>query len=310
MQYSVDIILPTYKPTSELFDIIERLESQTYPINKIIIMNTEEKYFERLFHGARFLERFRNIEVHHLSAREFDHAGTRRNAVKYSKADVFVCMTHDAVPADEKVIEELIHALMREEDIAVAYARQLARPDCREIEQFTRKFNYPDVSCIKSAQDIERLGIKTFFCSNVCAAYNRRIYDALGGFEKRAIFNEDMIYAGHAVKAGKKIAYAANAAVIHSHNFTCMQQFRRNFDLGVSQSDHPEVFAKISSESEGSRLVGDTIRHLWTTKHKKLIPYLFVSSAFKLAGYRFGKAYRRLPMNMVRWCSSNKNYWK
>ena len=310
MQYSVDIILPTYKPTSELFDIIERLESQTYPINKIIIMNTEEKYFERLLHGARFLERFRNIEVHHLSAREFDHAGTRRKAVKYSNADIFVCMTHDAVPANEQVIEALVKALMKEEDIAVAYARQLARPDCREIEQFTRKFNYPDTSCIKSAQDIEQLGIKTFFCSNVCAAYDRRIYNALGGFEKRAIFNEDMIYAGHAVKAGKKIAYAADAAVIHSHNFTCMQQFRRNFDLGVSQSDHPEVFARISSESEGSRLVGDTIRHLWTSKKKKLIPYLFVSSAFKLAGYRFGKAYQHLPRNMVRWCSSNKNYWK
>lgn len=310
MQYSVDIILPTYKPTSELFDIIERLESQTYPIHKIIIMNTEEKYFEQLFHGARFLERFHNIEVHHLSAREFDHAGTRRKAVKYSRADVFVCMTQDAVPADEKVIEELIHALMKEENIAVAYARQLARPDCRAIEQFTRNFNYPDTSCIKSKQDIGRLGIKTFFCSNVCAAYNRGIYDALGGFEKRAIFNEDMIYAGHAVKVGRKIAYAADAAVIHSHNFTCMQQFRRNFDLGVSQSDHPEVFAKISSESEGSKLVSDTIRHLWTTKKKKLIPYLFVSSAFKLAGYRLGKAYRCLPAKVVRWCSSNKNYWK
>lgn len=310
MQYSVDIILPTYKPTRELFDIIERLESQTYPINKIIIMNTEEKYFERLFHGVRFLERFRNIEVHHLSAREFDHAGTRRKAVKYSTADVFVCMTQDAVPADKSLIQKLVDALMKEEDIAAAYARQLARPDCRAIEQFTRKFNYPDESCIKSTADVQKLGIKTFFCSNVCSAYNRKIYDALGGFEKRAIFNEDMIYAGHAVKAGKKIAYAAEAEVVHSHNFTCMQQFRRNFDLGVSQSDHPEVFAGISSESEGSKLVSDTIRHLWTTKKKRLIPYLFVSSGFKLIGYRLGKAYRRLPAKAVRWCSSSKNYWK
>ena len=310
MQYSVDIILPTYKPTRELFDIIERLESQTYPINKIIIMNTEEKYFERLFHGAKFLERFRNIEVHHLSAREFDHAGTRRKAVKYSTADVFVCMTQDAVPADKSLIQKLVDALMKEEDIAAAYARQLARPDCRAIEQFTRKFNYPDESCVKSTSDIQKLGIKTFFCSNVCSAYNRKIYDALGGFEKRAIFNEDMIYAGHAVKAGKKIAYVAEAEVVHSHNFTCMQQFRRNFDLGVSQSDHPEVFAGISSESEGSKLVGDTIRHLWMTKKKRLIPYLFVSSGFKLIGYRLGKAYWRLPAKWVRWCSSNKNYWK
>ncbi len=309
MQYSVDIILPTFKPTRELFDLIELLESQTYPIHKIIIMNTEEKYFERLFHGTKILKVYHNIEVHHLSAREFDHAGTRRRAVKYSNADIFVCMTQDALPVDTGLIQVLVNALMDGEDIAAAYARQLPRSDCREIERFTREFNYPKESCIKSAQDMKQLGIKTFFCSNVCSAYSRRIYDALGGFERRAIFNEDMIYAGHAVKAGKRIAYAADAKVIHSHNFTCMQQFRRNFDLGVSQREHPEVFDGVSSESEGSRLVTDTVRHLWNTKNKGLIPYLFISSAFKLIGYRVGKAYRHLPAKMVRWCSSNRNYW-
>ncbi len=310
MQYSVDVILPTYKPTGELLDLIELLESQTYPVNKIIIMNTEEKYFDRLFKGKGFLERFGNIEVHHLSKREFDHAGTRRRAVKYSNADIFVCMTHDALPTDESLIGALAAALMGGSDIAAAYARQLARPDCREIERFIRKFNYPDESFIKSSADIERLGIKTFFCSNSCAAYNREIYEELGGFEKRAIFNEDMIFAGHAVKAGKKIAYAADAAVVHSHNLTCMQQFRRNFDLGVSQADHPEVFDGISSENEGTKLVKDTIMHLWSTKNKRLIPYLFASSAFKLAGYRLGRAYRRLPAEMVRRCSLNRNYWE
>lgn len=309
MQYSVDIILPTYKPTKELFRLIELLETQTYPVHKIIIMNTEEKYFERLFAGTKIMKCYQNIEVHHLSAREFDHGGTRRKAVKYSNADIFVCMTHDAMPADTSLIQELVDALTGGEDIAAAYAKQLARPDCRKIERFTRTFNYPDEACIKSAEDIGRLGIKTFFCSNVCAAYSRKIYEMLGGFEKRAIFNEDMIYAGHAVKAGKKIAYAANAKVIHSHNFTCMQQFRRNFDLGVSQSEHPEVFEGISSESEGSKLVVDTIRYLWNTNNKRLIPYLFVSSGFKLAGYKLGKAYKRLPEKLIWWCSSNRNYW-
>ncbi len=311
MQYSVDVILLTYKPSQETLELIRRLESQTYSVNKIIIMNTEERYFEKLFYGKGFLEHYPNIEVHHISAREFDHAGTRRRAVeKYSSADIFVCMTQDAVPANENLISALVAALKSQEDTAAAYARQLAREDCREIERFTRKFNYPAQPSVKSREDIQKLGVKAFFCSNVCAAYDRRIYDGLGGFEKRAVFNEDMIYAGHAVKAGKKIAYAAEAKVIHSHNFTCMQQLRRNFDLGVSQSDHPEVFEGISSESEGTRLVADTARHLWETKHKKLIPYLFVSSGFKYAGYRLGKAYRRLPGRLAVWCSSNKNYWQ
>ena len=131
----------------------------------------------------------------------------------------------------------------------------------------------------------------------------------MSGFVKKAIFNEDMIYAGHAVNAGYCIAYAADAQVDPSHNYTCMQQFRRNFDLGVSQAQHPEVFAVTSSESEGIRLVRDTIGHLSRIKKKRLIPYLIVSSGYKFVGYQLGKHYASRPGKMVKWCSSNKTYW-
>ena len=310
MQYSVDVILLTYKPTKQVLELLKALEEQTYPIRKIIIMNTEERYFETLFYGTGFLEKYKNIEVHHLSEKEFDHGRTRAKAVQYSKADIFVCMTHDAIPANTLLIEKLVEALTQSENIAAAYARQLALPNCREIEKYTRSFNYPETSAVKSLADVDRLGIKTFFCSNVCAAYNREIYENMGGFVKKAIFNEDMIYAGHAVNAGYCIAYAADAQVYHSHNYTCMQQFRRNFDLGVSQAQHPEVFAVTSSESEGIRLVRDAIGHLGRTKKKRLIPYLIVSSGYKFMGYQLGKHYASLPGKMVKWCSSNKTYWE
>lgn len=309
MQYSVDVILLTYKPGKQVLELLKALEEQTYPIRKIIIMNTEERYFETLFYGTGFLEKYKNIEVHHLSEKEFDHGRTRAKAVQYSKADLFVCMTHDAIPANTMLIEKLVAALTQSENIAAAYARQLPLPNCREIEKYTRGFNYPETSAVKSLADVDRLGIKTFFCSNVCAAYNREIYENMGGFVKKAIFNEDMIYAGHAVNAGYCIAYVADAQVCHSHNYTCMQQFRRNFDLGVSQAQHPEVFSVTSSESEGIRLVRDTIEHLSRTKKKRLIPYLIVSSGYKFMGYQLGKHYESLPGKMVKWCSSNKTYW-
>lgn len=105
-----------------------------------------------------------------------------------------------------------------------------------------RGYNYPPASRVKSLEDLPELGIKTYFCSNVCCAYRREIYEALGGFIKHAIFNEDMLFAAKAIQAGYRIAYAAEARVIHSHNYTCGQYFHRNFDLGVSQADHPEVF--------------------------------------------------------------------
>lgn len=310
MQYTVDVILLTYKPKKQVMRLIESLETQTYPINKLILMNTEEKYFEELFYGTRFLEQYKNIEVHHISAKEFDHGGTRKKAVKYSNADIFVCMTHDAVPADEFLIERLVHALTQTKDAAAAYARQLPQADCREMEKYTRSFNYPEESMVKSQADTERLGIKTYFCSNVCAAYHRNIFDTMGGFVKKAIFNEDMIYAGHAVQKGYKIVYAADAVVYHSHNYSCVQQFQRNFDLGVSQADHPEIFGAVSSQSEGIRLVKKTMKHLAEIKQKRQIPYLILSSGCKYIGYQLGIHYKSLSYGMRLRCSSNKQYWK
>lgn len=309
MQHKVDVILLTYKPQKQVMHLIELLEEQTYPVHKIIIMNTEEKYFEALFYGTGFLERYKNIEVHHVSAKEFDHGATRNRGTAYSNADIFVCMTQDAIPDDAFLIERLVEALEGTKGAAAAYARQLPLPECREIEKFTRSFNYPEESKIKSKADIGQLGIKTYFCSNVCAAYNRNIFDMLGGFVKKAIFNEDMIFAGHAVQAGYKIVYAAQAKVLHSHNYSCMQQLRRNFDLGVSQAEHPEVFAGISSQSEGISLVKKTIRHLMDVKQKRLIPYLIVLSGFKYIGYQLGKRYKKLPYDIIMKCSSNKQYW-
>ena len=245
----------------------------------------------------------------HLSKREFDHGRTRNQGVKLSDTDVFVMMTQDAMPADEFLLERLLEAL-RGEKAAVSYARQLPGRDSSEAERFTRQFNYPAESRVKTKEDLSELGVKTFFCSNVCAAYRRDVFEELGGFVNHAIFNEDMLYAAKAVEAGFAIAYAAQAKVYHSHNYTYRQQFRRNFDLGVSQADHPEVFAAYPSESEGIRLVKSTVAHLKEKRMRNKIPGVIIQSGFKYMGYLLGKRYRRLPRRLVLACSSNKDYWR
>lgn len=304
----VDVIIPVYKPDRGFLTMIEKLQAQTVPVSRIILMNTEQKYLDRLLYGTTLEREHHNITVKHLSKREFDHGRTRNHGVKLSDADVFVMMTQDAMPADEFLLERLLESL-RGEKVAVAYARQLSGKDSGEAERYTRQFNYPAESRVKTKADLPELGIKTFFCSNVCAAYRRDVFDKLGGFVNRAIFNEDMLYAAKAVEAGYGIAYAAQAKVYHSHNYTYRQQFKRNFDLGVSQADHPEVFAAYPSESEGIRLVKSTVEHLKKKGMRVKIPDVIIQSGFKYAGYLMGKRYRRLPGRLVTACSSNREYW-
>lgn len=155
------------------------------------------------------------------------------------------------------------------------------------------------------------MGIKTFFASNVCCAYDREKFWFQGGFIHKTIFNEDMIFAGKAVlQDDYAIAYVAEARVIHSHNYGCAAQFRRNFDLAVSQADHPEVFGGIRPEGEGIRLVRQTARYLVAHRRPWLVPGLIVKSGFKYAGYCLGRCYRFLPVKLAAACSMNKEYWK
>ena len=306
----IDVIIPAYKPGDKLEELLRRLLQQSVLPNRVILMNTEEELwdarrFESLFDGSEV-----GLTVQHLSREAFDHGGTRHRGILLSDADICICMTHDCVPYDRKLIDELVKALLSSERTAVAYARQLPAADCSPVERYTRKFNYSEESRLKGKEDLEELGIKTYFCSNVCAAYRRERYLELGGFLRKTIFNEDMIFAGGAVQNGYQIAYAAEARVIHSHNYSAMEQLHRNFDLAVSQADHPEIFEGLRSEGEGIRLVKQTALWLLGTGRVFLIPDLVIKSGFKYLGYLLGKNYKRLPRPAVLWLTMNRAYWE
>ncbi len=305
----IDLVIPVYKPGDEFLQLLAKINNQSYPVGKIILMNTEEQYWKEFVIKHKEIENFDKLEVHHLTRREFDHGNTRNQGISYSDAEYILLMTQDAVPENEFLVESLLKGFDNSK-VAVAYGRQLPREDCREAEKFTRSFNYPAESKVKSKADIETMGIKAFFCSNVCAMYKREFFDLLGGFTKRTIFNEDMIFAGNAIKADYMIAYVAEARVVHSHNYGNMEQFHRNFDLGVSQREHPEVFAGIKSESEGIKLVKKTAAHLWKSKRKLQIIPMVIQSGFKFVGYRLGKNYTKLSKSFVIKCSMNKSYWQ
>ena len=301
----IDVIIPTYKPGKEFEKLIGRLQKQEYPIHKIIIINTRTDIFPEELNRSNY-----KIEITHIEPDQFDHGGTRNMGAGMSDADIVVYMTQDAIPVDEKLIGTFAKIFEENPDIGIAYGRQLPREECNIIERYTRRFNYPEKSLIKTKEDLPKLGIKTFFCSDVCAAYRRNYLLSAGGFENPTIFNEDMIFAGKRIYAGDKVAYVAEAKVIHSHNYTGRQQFHRNFDLAVSQAQHPEVFEGVPSEGEGIRMVKATPKYLVRNGYPWKVFMLVYQSGCKYIGYFLGKRYEKLPMWLILKCTSSRKYWK
>ena len=282
-EHLIDLIIPTYKPGAEFSETLRGLASQTILPDRLFVVNTEEEFWDP------GLERdYPGLIVSHISKSEFNHGTTRFEAAKESDARILMFMTQDAVPADTRLIEKLIGPIERGE-AAASYARQIAGAGADPIEKITRKYNYPPVSRIKSRDDLEELGVKTFFCSNVCAAYDREIYEKLGGFPHPLEFNEDMIYASKLIEAGYRISYTADAKVFHSHNYSAKEQYERNFLVGRTQAMYPEIFEKYPSEKEGIGLVKDTASGLIRCGKPMYVFKLAVLSGAKYLGYRAGK---------------------
>lgn len=63
----IDVIIPTYRPGRKFLELMKRLTSQSVKADRIIIMNTEEKYFDGLLYGTDFAREYPEAEVHHLS---------------------------------------------------------------------------------------------------------------------------------------------------------------------------------------------------------------------------------------------------
>ena len=300
---TIDVIIPTWKPGAEFADLLRMLGKQDIRPLHILIINTDEQEFDE-----SLLRENTAAEVYHIHKEEFDHAATRNMGAGMSGADYLLFMTQDAVPADKKLISSLL-AEFTDPLVKAAYARQLPKRDAKLVEGCVRSFNYPDQSYKRTIDDLAAYGIKTYFCSNTCAMYERRTFQEMGGFSAPAIFNEDTVYTARILNLGYAVAYCAEAEVFHSHNYSNMQQLKRNFDNGVSQTMHPEVFRQIHSEKEGGKMVRTVISQLVDFGRIYLVPGFLWQCCCRYLGFRLGRSYEKLPEWLIRRISMNKGFW-
>jgi rhamnosyltransferase len=164
---------------------------------------------------------------------EFNHGLTRELARRKVDADVVAMLTPDAYPTDKGFLERLT-APVRAGDAAVSYGRQVAREGADLVERFGREFNYPAISSTRALDDWSRHGSYTHFCSNACAAWSSAELDAIGGF-RPTLVSEETIAAAELLRRGRKIAYVAEAVVVHSHRHGLADEFARHFDIGYTR---------------------------------------------------------------------------
>lgn len=239
---------------------------------------------------------------------KFNHGATRELARKHLQTDIVVMTTPDAYAAQNDLLEKLVKPLVEKHSV-VAYARQIPHEGADFFESFSREFNFPADSHFRTLQDSDKHGVYTFFCSNSCAAYLNTALNEIGGFEQ-VLLGEDTVAVARLLHRGHRIAYVSDAIVHHSHRYSLLQEFRRNFDTGLARKQYRHLIAVGGKDSaRGKAYTIEMGKRLWQ-ENRALIPYAALQTTVKWLGYQCGKLSHKAPTWVKRMLSSQDFYWK
>ena len=300
----VSVIIPTYNASAHLPLLLQRLREQTITHELILIDSESDKATQQIFTDQY-------IDVVRIPKAEFNHGGTRNLGLQLAKHDTVIFMTQDALPELATTLQTLVDCLYSHDDIAMAYGRQLPYPETGTFGHFARLINYPAQSVIKTKALIPQMGIKTCSCSNSFAAYRKSALLAIGGFPTDTILGEDVSVAARFILQDKALAYCAESAVYHSHDYTVSEEFKRYFDIGVFHREQQAVLSEFSqAESEGAKYIIHEWQYLKRTGQLALIPAQVIRTVAKYVGYKLGRIEHKLPVGVKRKISMHRSFWK
>lgn len=253
---SYTVIIPTLNAAKTLGQQVEAVMGQSRPPESVVVVDS------RSGDGtADLAASMAGVRVIRIEREDFDHGGTRDMAIRASATPYVVLLTQDALPVDGNWAAALL-APFEDDRVAAVCGRQVARPDARDYEKAVRAFRYADQSAVWDRSDLPELGVRGYLLSDVCAAYRRDAYDAVGGFEHPIMTNEDMLIAADLLNAGYRLAYSAEAKVWHSHDHTLKQEYARNRLIGEFLVRYSDRFGEAGETGEGVRLVRQVSREL------------------------------------------------
>jgi len=296
------VVIPTLNAASSLSLLIDSLHDQYGAIFDIIIIDSESTDDTiRIAHDM-------GCTVLSIARSDFNHGGTRNLASIHAQGDILVFMTQDALPVDSFFLQHLLDPILSGKTVA-SFARQVPYPNASLSERFARVFNYPPHSQIRTRASIESMGLGAYFFSNVSSAIRKDVFMDMGMFADDVIMNEDMLMCAKLLNEGRAVAYAADALVYHSHDYSLQQTFQRYFDIGVFFTRHFDM-PNLATNGRGASYTRKLLSH--AIRHGDLSAFFYAvgETAAKLAGFTLGKFERFVPLMLKRRLSMHSGFWQ
>lgn len=189
--------------------------------------------------GSKSLARSHGARVLEIAPARFNHGGTRNLLMSEARGECVALLTQDAEPADERWLERLLGGFELGRDVGIVYGPYRARAGASaavriELERWFGSLSPDGTPQLERLAERERalpvqqlLGRRGFFTdANACIA--RAAWERLPFRE--VPYAEDRVLAIDMLRAGYAKAFVPDAAVLHSHDYTSLEQLRRCFD--------------------------------------------------------------------------------
>ena len=225
---AVTVFVPTRNAGRDFEQTIDRIRSQRLdrPFELLVIDSGSTDG------TAEFLRR-QPVRLIEIASRDYNHGRTRGMAVSEAAGEVVVLTVQDAVPADEYWLQRLVDCFYAP-DVAGAYCRQIPRPDANPFARSRLKRwlatgtqsrvqhidNRAEFDALPPLEKLSRIGF-----DNVSSAVRTSVARAIPF--RDCEFGEDLDWSLRVLLAGHRIVYEPRAAVIHSHNRSIRDEFRR-----------------------------------------------------------------------------------
>jgi len=214
----VSIIMRSFNEAWALRQTLPALAAQNYKKWELIIIDSGST------DGS--LELFRQFQpsrLIHIAHNEYNPARVLNHGMGLASSNFGIFLNADATPQGSDWLGPLVTGLL-DQEVAAVFGRQTPRPDCKAV------FAHDYERCFGANRESAQW--ENFF--SMASSGIRKDIWAKRGFNERMQYSEDDEFTRWCRAQGYRVVYVPESVVMHSHNYTAAQAWKRGFGEGCA----------------------------------------------------------------------------
>jgi rhamnosyltransferase len=221
------VVIPTKNGARWIGECLEAVYSQE-GVGRVEVVMLDSGSTDGTLEIAR---RF-TVRIVEIPAEDFHHARTRNYAATLATGTFLVFLSQDAIPANCSWLKVMLQNFA-DGAVGAVYGRQVPKAGSTLERHEALNTMYGSQRVVKDPSSKQSLGYRYYHFSDANAAIRKEVWEATRFPEDLKVF-EDLGIAKRILDAGWHIVYEPEASVVHSHNHTTVELFRRYFDIGYT----------------------------------------------------------------------------